>query len=349
MQGAGGRFGAGTGHGAGPIVVTRPVTVAGRRVGTAELHFRRSLSAAQSLLRSRLLGAVALGCAIAVAIALLGAGVVSRAITGPLQRLAGAARRLAAGDLAARSGAAGAPGELGQLSRTFDVMAEALDREREARRRQVSELAHEVRTPIAVLQGNLEELVDGMAQATPQRLASLHEEVVRLGALVQDLDALAYADQPLTGLERRPVALDELARAQLDALTPRLEAKGLGVTQQLSPAIVRGDPARLGQVLANLLSNAVKFTPEGGRITVVVDTVDGAARLSVSDSGPGIPGEEREHVFERFWRGSAGREVSGRGIGLAVAADITRAHGGRIALEGSDEGGARFVVTLPLA
>lgn len=349
VQGAGGRFGRGPGHGAAPTVTARPITVAGQRVGTAELHFRQSLSAGQSLLRSRLFDAVLLGCGIAVAIALLGAGLVSRAITGPLRRLASATRRLASGDVAARSEAASAPGELGELARTFDAMAGALDRERESRRRQVSELAHEVRTPIAVLQGNLEELVDGMAQATPQRLASLHEEVVRLGALVQDLDALAHADQPLTGLERSPVALDELARAQLDALSPRLQAKGLVVRQQLSPVTVPGDPARLGQVLANLLSNAVKFTPEGGQITVAVDTVDGHGRLSVSDSGPGVPDDERERVFERFWRGSAGRGVSGRGIGLAVAADITRAHGGRVVVEGSDEGGARFVVTLPVA
>ena len=297
-NGAGGR-----GNGAGPIVVSRAVEVGGRQVGIAELRFRGSLTRAQSVLRDRLFGAVLLGSAIAVAIALLGAALVTRAIAVPLRRLAAAARRLQAGDLAARAGAQGAPGELGQLSRAFDGMADTLDSEREARRRLVSDLAHEVRTPIAILQGNLEELVDEIAQATPQRLASLHEEVLRLGALVEDLDALAHADAPVAVIDREPVELEALARAQVEALRPRLDAKALTLEQQFSPVTVLGDRARLGQVLANLLSNAMKFTPEGGQIKVLVDTADGAARISVADSGPGIPADEQGRVLERFWRG----------------------------------------------
>ena len=343
-NGAGGR-----GNGASRIVVSHAVEVGGRQVGIAELRFRGSLTRAQSVLRDRLFGAVLLGSAIAVAIALLGAALVTRAIAIPLRRLAAAARRLQAGDLAARAGAQGAPGELGQLSRAFDGMADTLDSEREARRRLVSDLAHEVRTPIAILQGNLEELVDEIAQATPQRLASLHEEVLRLGALVEDLDALAHADAPVAVIDREPVELEALARAQVEALRPRLDAKALTLEQQFSPVTVLGDRARLGQVLANLLSNAIKFTPEGGQIKVLVDTADGAARISVADSGPGIPADEQGRVLERFWRGNAARGTSGRGIGLAVAADIIRAHGGQIEVGKADAGGARFVVTLPAA
>ena len=339
----------GSGNGAGPIVVSHAVEVGDRQVGIAELRFRGGLTRAQSVLRDRLFGAVLLGSAIAVAIALLGAALVTRAIAIPLRRLAAAARRLQAGDLAARAGAQGAPGELGQLSRAFDGMADTLDSEREARRRLVSDLAHEVRTPIAILQGNLEELVDEIAQATPQRLASLHEEVLRLGALVEDLDALAHADAPVAVIDREPVELEALARAQVEALRPRLDAKALTLEQQFSPVTVLGDRARLGQVLANLLSNAMKFTPEGGHIKVLVDTADGAARISVADSGPGIPADERGRVLERFWRGNAARGTSGRGIGLAIAADIIRAHGGQIEVGKADAGGARFVVTLPAA
>jgi two-component system sensor histidine kinase BaeS len=350
-NGAGGRGNGagGRGNGAGAIVVSHAVEVGGRQVGIAELRFRGSLTRAQSVLRDRLFGAVLLGSAIAVSIALLGAALVTRAIAIPLRRLAAAARRLQAGDLAARAGAQGAPGELGQLSRAFDGMADTLDNEREARRRLVSDLAHEVRTPIAILQGNLEELVDEIAQATPQRLASLHEEVLRLGALVEDLDALAHADAPVAVIDREPVDLEALARAQVEALRPRLDAKALTLEQQFSPVTVLGDRARLGQVLANLLSNAMKFTPEGGQIKVLVDTADGAARISVADSGPGIPADEQGRVLERFWRGNAARGTSGRGIGLAVAADIIRAHGGQIEVGKADAGGARFVVTLPAA
>ena len=340
-------FGRGQLNGRGPLIVTDAVDVDGRGVGTVELRFRRSLSPAQSLLRNKLLSAVLLGSGIAVAIALFGAALVSRAITRPLRRLAAAVRRLQAGDLTARSNTATAPGELGLLSAAFDGMADTLDRERDARRRLVSELSHEVRTPVAILQGNLEELVDGIAKPTPQRLASLHEEVLRLGALVDDLDALAHADAPVTRMDRAPLELAELARAQLEVLRPRVEAKALTIEQQLTPVIVIGDRTRLAQVLANVLGNAIKFTPNGGMITVTVGPVDGAGRISVDDSGPGIPSEERELVFERFERGSAARDVSGRGIGLAVAADITRAHGGTIEFEQSNAGGARFIVTVP--
>ena len=172
---------------------------------------------------------------------------------------------------------------------------------------------------------------------------------MRLGALVEDLDALAHADAPVAVIDREPVELEALARAQVEALRPRLDAKALTLEQQFSPVTVLGDRARLGQVLANLLSNAIKFTPEGGQIKVLVDTADGAARISVADSGPGIPADEQGRVLERFWRGSAARGTSGRGIGLAVAADIIRAHGGQIEVGKADAGGARFVVTLPAA
>ncbi len=344
-----GMTGGARGIASGPVTVTEAVEVAGRQVGTAELRFRRSLTHSQSVLRDKLSNAVVLGSAIAVGVALIGAAVVSRAITIPLRRLAGAARRLQAGDLAARAGVAGAPGELGQLSGAFDGMAETLEREREARRRLISDLAHEIRTPVAVLQGNLEELVDAIAEPTPERLGSLHEEALRLGALIEDLDALARADAPVTVIDRVPVDLRELARAQIEALRPHLDAKALTIEPRLDPVTVRGDRARLGQVLANLLGNAMKFTPEGGRIIVRVDSADGLGRISVADSGPGIPPEERERVFDRFWRGGAASAVSGRGIGLAVVAEVVRAHGGEIEVASSNIGGAQFTVTLPVA
>jgi two-component system sensor histidine kinase BaeS len=337
----------GRGHGSGPVVLTRAVEVDGASVGLVDVRFPARLSRAQSVLRDRLFGAVLLGSALAVGIALLGATLVTRTVTAPLRHVVGAARRLQAGDLGARAAAQDAPGELGELSRAFDGMADTLERERSARRRLISDLAHEVRTPIAILQGNLEELVDEVAQPTPMRLSSLHEEVLRLGALVEDLDALAHADAPMAVIDRSPVDLAALTRAQVEALRPRLDAKALRVDERLAPATVLGDRTRLGQLVANLLSNAVKFTPAGGRIEVVVDAADGSARLSVADSGPGIRAEEWHRVFERFWRGGSAHGISGRGIGLAVAAEIVRAHGGQIEVGDAAGGGARFVVTLP--
>ena len=227
------RWRARRGQGSGPVVVGAPVEVDGAQVGTAELRFPSRLTHAQRVLRDKLFGAVLLGSAAAIAIALLGAALVTRTIAMPLRRLASAARRLQAGDVSARAQADEAPGELGEVSRAFDEMAETLERERGARRRLVSDLAHEVRTPLAILQGNLEELVDEVAEPTPTRLASLHEEVLRLGRLVEDLDALAHAEAPVAIIDREPVPLAQLTAAQVEALRPRLDAKSLTVEQQL--------------------------------------------------------------------------------------------------------------------
>jgi two-component system sensor histidine kinase BaeS len=214
-------------------------------------------------------------------------------------------------------------------------------------RRLAGELAHELRTPVTILRGNLEELIDGDEQATPARLGSLHEEALRLGSLVEQLDALARAEAPVATLDREPVDLGRLAAAQLEALAPQLDAKRLTVARRLDPAIAKVDRARLGQVLANLLGNALKFTPEGGHIEVAVAQRDGEVRIEVADSGPGIPDEQQSHVFERFWRGWAGDAVGGRGVGLAVVDDIVRAHGGSVAVANDPAGGARLVVSLP--
>jgi two-component system sensor histidine kinase BaeS len=335
------------GRGAGMTAVTRPIESGGVRTGTAELRFRGALTPAEALLRDKLVRAAVLGSAIAVAIALAGAALVSRRLAEPLQRLTRAARRVQSGDLNARVNGASAPGELGELSQAFDGMADAVARQERSRRRLASELAHELRTPVTILRGNLEELLDGDEQPTPARLGSLHEEALRLGSLVEQLDALARAEAPVATLDREPVDLARLAAAQLEALAPRLEAKRLNVERRLDPVLAEVDRARLGQVLANLLGNALKFTPEGGRIEVVVAQREGEARIEVADSGPGIPEEERPHVFERFWRGRAGDAVGGRGVGLAVVDDIVRAHGGTVGVTNEPAGGARFVVSIP--
>jgi two-component system sensor histidine kinase BaeS len=349
MTEAGGGRGRGRGQGGAPVILSTPVEIDGRTVGTAELRFPSQLTRTQRLLRDKLFGAVLLGSAAAIAIALLGATLVTRTIATPLRQLATAARRLQAGDLSARAQAETAPGELGELSRAFDDMAQTLDRERGARQRLVSDLSHEVRTPLAILQGNLEELVDEVAEPTPTRLASLHEEVLRLGRLVEDLDALAHAEAPVAVVDCQPVSLADLTAAQLEGLRPALDSKGLIVEQRLSPITVSGDRARLGQLLANLLGNAVKFTPDGGTIHILLEEVDGCARLTVRDTGPGVTEAERAHVFERFWRGSSTAGTSGHGIGLAVASEIARAHRGRIDLREAEGGGAAFTVTLPIS
>ncbi len=342
--------GPGPQRGQGAHWVTQAVEAGGRRIGTAELRFRSSLTASETAIRDNLVRAALIGSAIAAAIALLGAAVVSRRLARPLQRLSQAARGLESGDLDARVDGGGAPGELGELSRAFDRMADTLARQERSRRRLAGELGHELRTPVTILRGNLEELLETGEEPTADRLASLHEEVLRLGSLVEQLDSLAHAEAPVATLDRTDVDLAALARAQLETLAPQLEAKRLTVGHTLDPVTVRVDRARIGQVIANLLANALKFTPEGGHIEVTVTAGEDEARIDVADTGPGIPEDERARVFERFWRGRAGAAVGGRGVGLAVVADIVHAHGGRVEVHGDGpDRGARFTVALPFA
>jgi signal transduction histidine kinase len=228
-------------------------------------------------------------------------------------------------------------------------MADSLEREDQLRRALVADVAHELRTPVAIMQAETEALADGISSPTTQTLTSLHEEAVRLGRMVEDLQTLASANA--AGLELHPCPLDlgRVAADSADSLTSRFRAAGIEVEQELPPTAVLGDADRLHQVAANLLSNAAKFTPTGGKVTVRVYTDITDAVLEVSDTGPGIPEDERDLVWDRFYRGSSGRLADGSGIGLAVVKELVDAHGGTVSVEGANGGGARFVVRLPTA
>jgi two-component system sensor histidine kinase BaeS len=329
--------------------VTRAVLVGGTPVGTVQLQFPAAANDATARLRDALVGTVTAGAGLAAVLAVAAATLVARRITRPVVALTRATRLLAAGDRRARVGAGAGSGELGELGRAFDGMADTLAREDEVRRAVVADLAHELRTPVTILQGSCEELVDGLAEPTPARLASLHEEVLRLGRLVEDLGALAAADAAGLRMERRRVDLGVVVADVAGSLRPRFDAAGVALHVDVAPVTVEGDPDRLHQVVANLLGNAAKFTPTGGSVRVRLTGSGGLARLTVADTGPGIAPDERERVFDRFWRGRTGRGVAGSGIGLAVVAELVRAHHGRVEVTEAAGGGAEFVVALPAA
>jgi len=240
-----------------------------------------------------------------------------------------------------------APGELGELARAVDRMASNLEREDELRKALVSDVAHEIRTPVTVLQAECESMLDGVTKPTPARISSLHDEVLRLGKLVEDLEALSYAEAAGLRLERHKVDLAEVARAAADLHQSQFAAAEIELETRLAPASVQGDEARLAQVVRNLLVNALKFTPAGGRVELVVEQARGEARLAVKDSGSGIPEHEQAHVFERFWRGAGARGTEGSGVGLAVVSELVRAHGGRVEVESRLGEGSTFTVLIP--
>jgi two-component system, OmpR family, sensor histidine kinase BaeS len=327
-----------------------PIMVHGQHPGTVLIRFTGSgLAAADNVLRSALLRAIAGAAGLAALLALLTGLAVARRITRPIGRLIAVTRSMAGGDRASRAGDVRAPGELRDLAAAFDQMADTLDREDQIRRDMVASVAHELRTPIAVLQGGHEALLDGVTEPTPAELYSLRDEVLRLAGMVDDLQTLAAADAAALHLERRRCDLADIAASAADSLARRFEAADIALGRQLSGAPVVGDSRWLHQLVTNLLSNALKFTPAGGTVTIITRQDARSAVLEVADTGVGIAAGELPHIFDRFWRGQSAAQTSGSGIGLAIAAELARAHGGEMTASSQLGRGTRLTLTLPRA
>jgi signal transduction histidine kinase len=329
-----------------PIVA--PVMVNGEKVGSLVLRFPAShLPAPESQVRSALLRTALIGAAVAVLVAIGIALFVARRVSRPLVALTDAAGEMESGRRGVRVGLGEAPGELGRLSTAFDRMSESVEREEDLRRQLVRDVAHEVRTPLTILRGTTEGLVDGVLEPDAETLASLHDEVLRLTRLVGDLETLAAADAATLRLDVRPVDLAEVAGAAVALARGAAADAEIALEASLEAAPAEGDPERLRQVVVNLLSNALRHTATGGRIEVRTAVEGDDAVLEVLDSGPGIAPGDLPHVFERFYRGAGAEGSSGSGIGLAVAAELVAAHGGTIGARNRPEGGAVFTVRLP--
>ena len=328
--------------------VSAAVVVNGEPVGAVMLRFPTEAMGAERHVRDALARTALLGVLLAGVVALIVAVYVSARVTRPVTALTTAAGDLAAGRRETRVDTDG-PGELRTLAEAFNGMADHLDREDRLRRNLVADVAHELRTPLAILQGSTEALLDGVEQPTPEVLASLNDEVSRLRRLVGDLETLAAAEaagqHPRTDL----VNLADVVTSAADLLRPLAEDRDTDLTIDALPAEVIGDADRLHQIAVNLIANAVKFTPAGGTIRISTRLEATSACLEVADNGPGIPDDELSHVFERFWRGANRDKASGSGIGLAVVAELVAAHHGTVTAGNVAGGGARFTVTLPAA
>ncbi|MEU3253358.1 HAMP domain-containing sensor histidine kinase [Streptomyces sp. NPDC006997] len=344
-----GMSGPGRGHrggdaGSGPGA-SAPVVVDGGTVGSVRLVFPPG---SESAGRSAAWGWVAAAAVGALALALVVSWFVTRRLTAPVVRVASTARALAAGDRDARA-RVDAPGELGDLARAFDAMADDVGHAERARHRLAADVAHELRTPLTSLRAGLEELRDGYAEPAPDRLAALHDQALRLGRVVDDLGELADAESARLSLRLAEVDLTALAGAAVAAREAELRAAGLTVRTVPGPAPlpVRADADRLHQVLGNLLSNTARHCRPGDSVTVTTSATPSEARVEVADTGPGIPADELPHVFDRLWRGARAR--AGSGIGLAVVRELVTAHGGTVTATRGPDGGTRMTVRLPRA
>jgi two-component system, OmpR family, sensor histidine kinase BaeS len=297
-------------------------------------------------------GALLLGGAVAVVLGTAAAWWLLRRILNPLDRLTEATRAIAGGDLAARVPPAPDP-EFQRLADSFNAMATALQGADDLRRRLVQDLAHELRTPLTSLQGYLEALADGVVEATPEILRTVHEEIVRITRLVEDLDRLARVGETTSERIREPVDLPALVRRVAIIHEPDLAARGISLRLDLSddaPA-VRGDPDMIGQVVTNLLQNAARYTNDHGEVVVSVAAGKGrSVTCTVENTGPAIPPEEVPLIWERLYRvdPSRARSSGGAGIGLAIVRQIVEEHGGRVGAASAD-GRTRIWFELPAA
>jgi heavy metal sensor kinase len=290
---------------------------------------------------------------VVAAIALAGGYVlVKRALT-PVDRVAATAERISSQNLSERLPVPQTGDELERLSVALNHMIERLDTAFQYSRRFVADASHELRTPLTVLRGELESFVQEphLAAEWRDRLGSALEEVERLANIVDGLFAISRLDAGEAAAEWVPFDLAQLASSTADQMSLLAEDKNIKVTcTGASGAWVKGDRARLKQVIVNLLDNAIKYTPPGGAVTLRVAAKEDQAVLEVADTGMGIPPEALPKVFERFFRvdKARSREQGGAGLGLSIVKSICTAHHGRIEASSTPGQGSRFRVELPL-
>jgi signal transduction histidine kinase len=324
-----------------------PIIVGGQVVGTAVVQLPATgllpedVSFRDSVNRLLLFGGLAAGL-----LALLLGIVLARRATAPARELARAARGFASGDRTRRV-QYDTPDEFGEMARAFNAMGDAVEEEDRLRRDFAAEVAHEVRTPLAIIRSQVEAIQDGVLEPSPATVGSLHEETLRLTRLMGDLETLASAEASGFSLVPQPLALSSLLDECARGFDGPFESGGVKLRRDLDDVVADVDPNRMRQVVANLLSNALKFTPSGGSVELQLRSAqDGQIEINVTDTGPGVAPDDLPHVFDRFFRGH-GVRASGSGIGLTVVRELVEAHGGSVEVFSKPGAGATFTVRLP--
>jgi signal transduction histidine kinase len=303
--------------------------------------------------RAAMFQALLLSAGAAMLAAVVVSLLISTRIVTPIQRLLGASRRIASGHYAERVLTTD-PDELGVLATQFNTMASALEAAERRRIALISDVAHELRTPLATIEGYTEGLLDGVVAPGAETWALLHDEAGRLRRLVQELQELSRAEARQLPLQQRPCSPEELADQAIRRIAPQFAEKGVTLTTDAPAELpaVRADADRIIQVLLNLLGNALRYTPPGSAVQVRAERQNDAVTFHVADSGIGIAPEHLPHVFERFYRvdKARSRALGGSGIGLTISRAIVEAHDGQIWAASDGVGqGAIFSFTLPIA
>ena len=276
----------------------------------------------------------------------------SRLVTSPIKQLTLVAKNVASGDFSKRVHQKSRD-EVGDLSVAFNSMAEQLDKKEQNRRQLLADIAHELRTPLSIVQGNLEAWLDGVIIPTPEHIAMAHDEVILLARLITDLRDLSLSEAGQLKLNQVPTDLEEVIGAVISSIESQAQEKNIHIAAELPPglSLVSVDGHRIQQVLHNLLDNSFRYTPVGGTIKVGVHiNPPGRVTVYVADNGSGIHPEDLPHIFDHFYKADKSRHrgSGGSGIGLAIVKQLVEAHGGRVWVESQLGKGSTFFFTLPV-
>ncbi len=283
------------------------------------------------------------------AASLLGALIAGR-IVGPLGQLGTAAQAVAGGDLRRRSGLAVREDEIGELGRSFDAMAAALEAADDTRRRFFQDAAHELKTPLAVIEATASAVLDGVYDHDPKHVATVRGQARILARIVDDLRTVSLAETGDLPLRIEPVEVDAVTEPAVAAFAARADAAGIGLSRSVAPGlVVLADRERLAQALGGLCDNALRHTPRSGQVTLSARRSGDAVRILVADTGSGVAPGDAPHVFDRFYQADVSRDraTGGSGLGLTIVRALVVAQGGRVGVEATPGGGATFWLELP--
>ena len=337
----------------GSNVASAPIIVDGEKVGTVLVRVPGSetlLTKFDEDFRDKSYNAMIFAAVIALIIAMVMGAIFVRTIAAPVKKITNAAKALKEGDYSARTGMTGSD-EIARLGNMFDLMADSVESNRKLERRLVTDVAHELRTPLMAIQSTVEAMIDGVFKPDAERLETLNSEVHRLSRLVDALLKLSRLESRTKPIEQKKVDLTEMLSSVVQTHQAYIHDAGLNLEFEYDPHVyVFGDADLLRQATANLISNAVRYTPEGGTITIMARKGDLMGQIVVKDTGIGLTPEEAKLVFQRFWRADSGRAraTGGLGIGLSVVKEIVEQHNGWVRVEGRPNEGACFTIYIPL-
>lgn len=273
----------------------------------------------------------------------------AKRLSNPILKTARVAKEISDGDYAVRIKESSKTKELDELIIAINHLADSLGKQEALRKQLTADVAHELRTPLTSVGTHLEAMIEGVWEPTTERLQSCHDEILRIGKIIQDLERLAKVESENLKLEKTKINITNVIDQALNSLEAEIRKKNLHIVTKGKSSDIEADLSRITQVLINLITNAIKYTPEGGTIEVRLSETDTDLEIQVKDNGIGIATEDLPFIFERFYRAdkSRNRMTGGTGIGLAIVKSIVSAHDGIVKVESRLNEGSCFTVTLP--